>query len=389
MSFNLLSSKMMLLIQDKKLKYDPAQQRIASSFDRVLTDLYQYNRLRKWIFFSWLWRYWKKDTYFTKGIYLYGDVGRGKSMIMNLFFMLAPIEKKTKIHFYTFMEDVHRRIAAYRKKIESGEICESDPILLVASSISLEIELLCFDEFMVTNIADAVILSRLFSELFKHGCVLVATSNVFPENLYQNGINRDFFLPFISLLNQKLEVISLDSDRDYRRTEHMILPIYMTPLSPAVAQMMDQLWAYITQDNNPSPSMDIDSQRGYTIHVPSYCKRVSRFSFFDLCDKPLSATDFAEIAIQFDVVFIENIPFVEGDRRDWIRRFMMLVDVFYERNVCLILSSEVSIEKIFSRRLGAEEFEFKRTISRLYEMFTAQYVSNHQKVMDACKVLFS
>ncbi|EMS36036.1 AFG1-family ATPase [Candidatus Liberibacter americanus PW_SP] len=377
-----------MLVQNRKLKYSSEQHRVATSFDRLLTDLHKQADKSIFEFFSRLWRYFTGKNVFIKGIYLYGGVGQGKSMMMNIFFSLACVEKKRKIHFYEFMKDVHCRLNEHRNKIESGRSKEYDPIPLVAHSIAMESKLLCFDEFMVTNIADAVILSRLFTELFAAGCILVLTSNVKPDNLYKDEINGDFFASFINLLKDKMEVISLESETDYRREKHSFFPTYISPLNSYTSELMDKLWFYIIGDN-PSISLDITAKGGYNIHVPFSSGKVSRFSFFDLCDKAFSASDFMEIADRFNIIFIDNVPFFDGDRRDWIKRFIMLIDVFYENKVCLIMSSEIGIEKFFSNRLGLDEFEFRRTVSRLFEMFSVKYIKNHKNVIDACKFLLS
>ncbi|XCD78201.1 cell division protein ZapE [Candidatus Liberibacter asiaticus] len=389
MSLDLVSSRLISLIQDKKLKYNPAQESVVKSFDRLLVDLYKQQKQEQGIF-SWLWnlRGIKRKYCSMQGIYLHGDVGQGKSMLMNLFFALVPIEKKCRLHFYEFMKDVHSRIIMYRKKIEFGEILESDPIPLVASSIALESRVLCFDEFMITNIADAIILSRLFAALFSHGCIIVMTSNFIPENLYKDEINRNVLVSFIELLEKKLEIISLDSGQDYRRKEQSILPIYMTPLNSYNRVLMDKLWAHITKGKK-SLSLNISTEGGYEIHVPFFCSRVSRFSFFDLCDRPLSANDFVEIANRFDVVIINHIPLLKEDRKDWIKRFIMLIDVFYEHKIGLIISSEENIEDLFPYKLRKGAFEIQRTVSRLYEMFSAQYIGKNKIIIDACKILLS
>ncbi|MBY7649945.1 MAG: cell division protein ZapE [Candidatus Liberibacter europaeus] len=387
MCIHLVSNRLKSLLQCEKLEYNPEQQRVAYYFDRLLIDLYRQNNIHKWGFLSRLWDRWRGNNHFIKGIYLCGDVGQGKSMIMNIFFSLACLDKKCKLHFHEFMKDVHSQIAIHRKNIESGESPKYDPIPLVADSIALKATLLCFDEFMVTNIVDAVILSRIFTELFARGCILVATSNVIPEDLYKDGINGDFFIPFIDLLKTKVEVISLDSGHDYRRKKRLILPIYMTPLNSYTSKNMNQLWKYIIADNSSVP-LDILSKGGYNIHVPASAGKVSRFSFFDLCDKPLAASDFMEIARRFDIVFIDNVPIFKGDHRDWIRRFIMIIDVFYENKICLIMSSETDIESFFIH-VVLGDVECKRAVSRLFEMFSEKYVSNHKIVMDACKIFLS
>ncbi|MBA5724168.1 cell division protein ZapE [Candidatus Liberibacter sp.] len=384
-SFRIVRDRLAELIHDGKLRHDPGQERIAASFDRVLDDFYKRKDLRKWR--SWLLSFFQRRSHCIKGLYLYGDVGQGKSMLLDLFFTLAPVEKKRKFHFYEFMEEVHRRIAMHRKKLGSGESQEYDPILPVAASIVAEASLLCFDEFMVTDVADAVILSRLFSELFARNCVLVATSNVAPENLYKDGINRDIFVPFIALLNQTVEVISLDSGQDYRRKKSLIFPIYVTPLNALSAEIMDKLWIEITAGNTFC-STDILAKGGYNIHVPAFCGKIARFSFLNLCGRHFSASDFLEIATRFSIVFIDDVPILGEDRRDWMKRFIMLIDVFYECNICLIMSSEADIEDFFSCKSGIEGFEFNRTVSRLFEMCSESYVSNHKIVVDVCNKVF-
>ncbi|MEG8099133.1 cell division protein ZapE [Candidatus Liberibacter brunswickensis] len=383
---DLVGRKLFSLIKDKNIKYNPDQHRVARSFDLLLSNLHEQQKLEN-SFFSWSWMGIKKKHYSTQGIYLYGGVGQGKSMLMNIFFDLVPIEKKCKIHFYEFMKNVHSRILMYRQKIESREISKSDLIQLVADSIFLEFTVLCFDELMVTNIADAVILSRLFAALFSRGCIIVMTSNFIPENLYKDGINRDLFIPFITILRDKLEVICLDSGKDYRRQDKKVLPVYITPLSSCNRVLIDRLWVHITKGKK-TLSCDITAEGGYDVHIPAFCERSARFSFFDLCDRLLTANDFLEIATRFDIIIIYDIPLLKKDHKDWIKRFIMLIDVLYEHKTGLIISSEVDINNFFYDQ-GVTTFEFQRTVSRLLEMFSVQYVSRHSIIMDVCNILLS
>ncbi|QTP64432.1 cell division protein ZapE [Candidatus Liberibacter africanus] len=388
MFFDFVGGELVSLVQDKKIKYDPNQERVAKSFDRILANLYKHKKQESSIFSKILNFLTINRKYsLIKGIYLYGGVGKGKSMLMNIFFTLVPTKKKCKLHFYEFMKSVHSRIITYRNKIEIGEITESDLISLVAESIILESRVICLDELMVTNIADAMILSRLFSALLSRGCIIVITSNFIPESLYEDGINRDLLIPFITLLREQLEVICLDSEQDYRRKEKTVLPIYITPLDSDNRVLMDKLWAYIIKGNK-SLSCDIVTEVGYKIHVPFFCDRTARFSFFDLCDRLLSANDFVEIATRFDIVIIDDIPLLKRDHKDWIKRFIMLIDVFYEHKTGLIISAEVGIELLFSDQ-GVLKFEFQRTISRLFEMFSVQYIGRHHIIVDVCNILLS
>ena len=229
------------------LKADKAQMEVANHLDRILHDLKQRRPAAKKSALGWMFAQKRKPQQPVRGLYVHGSVGRGKTMLMDLFFRMAPVEKKRRAHFHEFMADVHARIHAHRQKLKNGETKQADPVPPVAAALREEAELLCFDEFTVTDIADAMILARLFTELFARGCTLVATSNVEPENLYRDGLNRGLFLPFIELLKKYVEVTTLDSPVDYRLEKLESLPVYVAPLSTEADRLMDIAWQRITE----------------------------------------------------------------------------------------------------------------------------------------------
>jgi cell division protein ZapE len=275
------------------------------------------------------------------------------------------------------MADVHNRVHAHRQKLKNGETKQADPIPPVAAQLLAEAELLCFDEFTVTDIADAMILARLFSELFANGCTLVTTSNVVPDNLYKDGLNRGLFLPFVELLKKHVEVVTLDSPTDYRMEKLESLPVYVTPLDGAADQAMDMAWRHMTGGHLVAPT-EIP-MKGRSILVPRASGRVARFSFSDLCEKPLGASDFLANANRFDTVFIDHIPFLNADKRNETKRFIILIDALYDHSVRLFASAAAMPEDLLGKRKGTEGFEFDRTASRLFEMRSADYLALHQE----------
>ncbi|AMC13365.1 ATPase [Liberibacter crescens] len=364
-------------IQSGDLKVDSCQDDVVVLFDDVLESLRERDRLNHK--FSNLYHFFFRCCYGhkqVKGIYVYGDVGCGKTMLMDLFFKLAPVHKKRRVHFHEFMAEIQDRIAVHRRKYQTGTRQDPDPVLSVAASIAHEAALLCFDEFVVTNIADAMILSRLFTELFRRGCVVVATSNVAPHDLYRDGINRDIFMPFITVLEKNITVVSLDSGIDYRREGLFSFPLYMFPLDDSTQEAMDKAWNSVTGKHACVPS-DI-LVKGHRVHVPVACRQAARFSFADLCDRSLAAGDFLEITSRFNTVFIDSVPVLSNDRRDQVKRFIMLVDALYNSKVRLVMSAAVAIDHLFPFGKGVEGFEFNRTASRLFEMCRNGYVARHE-----------
>ncbi len=303
------------------------------------------------------------------GLYLCGPVGRGKSMLMDLFFRSVPNPRKRRVHFHAFMLEVHDRIEQERRATTER------PIATVASDIAAEVALLCFDEFQVEDIADAMILERLFTALFEAGVVVVATSNHAPDELYEHGLQRERFLPFIALLKKKLYVLELDSGRDWRLARLHGKPVYHYPLGEAAHDALEHAFSELT-DGAPGdfPTMIV---KGRSLVVPRSARRVAWFDFADLCAKPLGAADYLAIAERFAAVIVEAIPRLSRDERDEARRFNILIDALYEARTLLIASAAVPPEQIYVA--GDGTFEFQRTVSRLIEMQSEEYVAKRPR----------
>jgi cell division protein ZapE len=300
-----------------------------------------------------------------RGLYIWGDVGRGKSMLMDLFLEFAPLAKKRRTHFNAFMVDVHAAIHAERQKA-----VVTDPIPPVARAIANTATLLCFDEFQVTDVADAMILGRLFQQLFELGTVIVATSNTPPGRLYEGGLNRQLFLPFIALIEERLDVMELHGALDYRRLRMSGLDIYITPPGLEADAKMDAAWARLT-DQKSGQTMTLRFL-GRKLIVPQAAKGVARFSFDDLCAKPLAAPDYLQIARHFHTVLIDNIPQLNSTMRNEARRFILLIDTLYDEGTKLICSAAAPPDRLYTDGDGAEAF--RRTASRLVEMQSDEYL---------------
>ena len=295
-----------------------------------------------------------------KGLYLVGEVGRGKSMMMDLFFDTAQVTRKRRIHFHRFMQEAHARVHAWKRANPNGD----DPIPPLADTIVAEAALLCFDEFQVTNIADAIILGRLFQALFARGVVVVATSNVAPDDLFKGQPGRDAFLPFIAILKDHVEVVRVDADRDYRRQRLRGMRTWHVPADGRADRALDEAFALLTDNAEPAPtSLTI---MGRTLRVPNAAKGVARFDFQALCGVPLGAGDYLAIASAFPTVIIDAIPRLSPDNYDEARRFITLVDALYDQQVKLIASADAHPDQLYRRGENAKMFE--RTASRLDEM---------------------
>lgn len=347
------------------LSPDPRQMEVARALDKLLEEIVEKRIAAKKSSLGWLFAK-RAPREPVKGLYIHGSVGRGKTMLMDMFFELVPAERKRRAHFNDFMTDVHDRVHRHRQAFKKGETKESDPLPPVARALAAEAWVLCFDEFAVTDIADAMILSRLFSALFQEGVVLVATSNVAPDDLYRDGLNRGLFEPFIGILRSHARIINLDSDTDYRMRRLARLPVYLSPLGPQAAREMDEAWEAATQGKTVAPA-EI-AVKGRSIHVPRAAGGAARFDFTDLCGKPLAARDYLAICERFDTVFIDNIPVMAQAQRNEAKRFILLVDTLYDKRKRLVASAAAAPDELYTGKTGAEAFEFARTASRLMEM---------------------
>ncbi|UVC08404.1 AFG1 family ATPase [Rhizobium sp. TH2] len=362
------------LAADGTLERDPQQIMVAKRLDGVLSALKARAPASKSSALGWLFAAKRKTDNPVRGLYIHGSVGRGKTMLMDMMYELAPIAKKRRAHFHEFMADVHGRIHAHRQKLKNGETRQADPVPPVAAALHDEAVLLCFDEFTVTDIADAMILSRLFTELFQRGSVLVATSNVEPDNLYIDGLNRQLFLPFVTLLKQYTDVVSLDSRTDYRLEKTRSLPVWLAPLGPETDAKIEAAWHKLTDGVTPRP--ETIEMKGREVPVPAAALGAARFTFRDLCEKPLGASDYLAIAARYRTVFIEHIPVLAPEKRNETKRFINLIDTLYDGHVRLIASGEAMPEDLLPVRKGTTGFEFDRTVSRLFEMRSTDYLES-------------
>ncbi len=303
-----------------------------------------------------------------QGLYIFGGVGTGKSMLMDLFFDAAPVPHKRRVHFHAFMQEVQDRLHAWRKRTK-GE--KSDPLPELAVELAEEAWLLCFDEFHVVNIADAMILGRLFETLFEQGVVVVATSNWPPDSLYEGGLQRERFLPFVELLKERLDILMLDSGIDYRQARLKNLPVYHAPLGPAAETALATAFAQLTE--GACATSETIAHKGREIPVAQAARGVARFSFAELCEQPLGAGDYLEIAKRYHTVILSGVPKLDGDKRNEARRFMTLIDSLYEHKVKLMVSADAPPERLYPSGDGAVEFE--RTVSRLQEMRSSEYIA--------------
>lgn len=303
------------------------------------------------------------------GLYLYGAVGRGKSMLMDLFAASAPVERKRRIHFHQFMIEVHDALHRLRQaQKKSGE--REDPIDLVAEEIAKTVWLLCFDELEVRDIADAMILGRLFEALFEHGVVMVCTSNTPPDDLYKGGLQRELFLPFIEVIKNRLDVLELTAQRDYRQARLAGREVWLTPPGEAATAALDALFADLA-GGAPSVAEEL-TVKGRKVKVPAAANGVARFGFDDLCREALGAEDYLAIARHYRMVMIDGIPVMDESMRNETRRFITLVDALYENRTRIAATAAAEPEALVAGQTHAAEF--RRTASRIAEMRSVDWV---------------
>ncbi|MEA3390486.1 MAG: cell division protein ZapE [Pseudomonadota bacterium] len=361
-----LLSRYDALVEGGELRPDPDQRKAAERLHRLQQEL-EATPARG----STLWKLLRKAPEPPRGLYMWGGVGRGKSMLMDLFFDCVQVKRKTRAHFHEFMLDVHARLAQARKS-ESG-----DPIPPVVESLAEEARLLCFDEMVVNNSADAMILSRLFTALIDRGVTMVATSNRPPKDLYKDGLNRQLFLPFIDLIKAKLDVLSLNGPTDYRRDRLGDAQLWHCPngaeATKALSDSFFRLTDFSVEDRAKVPAEDIPVQGGRTLHVPKSLKGVAVFSFKRLCEEARGAPDYLAVARKYHTVIIVGIPVLGPEKRNEAARFVTLIDSLYEYKVKLLAAADASPAQLYPT--GDGSFEFERTVSRLMEMQSDDYLA--------------
>jgi cell division protein ZapE len=306
-----------------------------------------------------------------RGVYMYGGVGRGKSFLMDCFYTAVPLKRKTRLHFHEFMREVHRELASMQGT--------ANPLNLLAKRIAEKYRLICFDEFHVSDITDAMILHRLLNALFEHGVGFVTTSNFKPDDLYLHGLNRDRFLPAIALLNAQLNVINVDHGTDYRGQTLAQLELYYAPLGDAAEEAMRNAFERLAETQDEDPTLQIEARK---IYARRKAGGLVWFDFKSLCGGPRSQNDYLEIATQFHTVLLSDVPHMPPRMSSEARRFTWLVDVLYDRRVKLIMSAAVPAAELYTEGLMANEFA--RTVSRLQEMQSAEFLALSRRDVDTC-----
>jgi cell division protein ZapE len=351
-------------LEARGFKSDPAQLRAVDALERCATEWSHYkekrsNSLKKII----------NHPDIPRGVYLYGGVGRGKSFLMDCFYESVPLVRKTRLHFHEFMREVHREL----RELQGN----ADPLDILGEQMSKRFKLICFDEFHVADITDAMILYRLLDSLFKHGVGFITTSNFKPDDLYPGGMHRDRILSAIELLNSKLEVINVDNGTDYRRQTLEMVDLFHCPSGPQADAAMTDAFNRLAECQDQEPLLHIESRE---IKARRRAGGVVWFDFKDICGGPRSQNDYLEIASQFHTVFLSDVPYMPVNKASEARRFTWLVDVLYDRHVKFILSAEVQAAELYTE--GPLAHEFVRTVSRLREMQSAEFLALGKRVVD-------
>ena len=359
------------LVSSGAIEADPAQAAAVEAFAALDEKLARYRPARKQGFFGRLFS--DRGEGAPNGLYVHGEVGRGKTMLMDLFFQQSQVRPKRRAHFHEFMADVHERIYEYRQRIRKGELADADVVQLTANAIFDDAWLLCFDEFHVTDIADAMILGRLFSQLFDLGTVVVATSNVAPDDLYKGGLNRALFLPFIAQIEAHMEVLRLDARTDFRLEKLAGVRMWLVPADAAAETALDTAWLKLTGGVAGAARELV--VKGRKLHVPRAAQGVARFAFADLCEQPLGASDYLRLAHDYHTILIDRIPVMEAADRNAAKRFVTLIDALYDNAVKLMASAGADPLSLYRETEGTVANEFKRTSSRLIEMGSESYLA--------------
>jgi cell division protein ZapE len=367
---DLFRAQYQALVDSGAIEADPAQAEVADALAALERRLSTYKPVRKQ---GLLGRLFSDKSEPPRGLYVHGEVGRGKTMLMDLFFQNCPVAHKRRAHFHEFMAEVHERIYGYRQNIARGELGDADVIALTANAIFEQAWLLCFDEFHVTDIADAMILGRLFAKLFELGTVVVATSNVAPEDLYKGGLNRSLFLPFIKQIADHMDVARLDARTDFRLEKLAGVKTWLVPADGDAQAALDSAWKKLTGGAR-CRSRDI-TIKGRTLRVPCSAPGVARFSFAELCDRPLAASDYLRLAHDYHTIMIDHVPVMDYAERNAAKRFITLIDALYDNAVKLLASAEANPVSLYLATDGIEANEFKRTSSRLIEMGSESYLA--------------
>lgn len=349
--------------QSGGLTPDADQKRAVAGLERLCAALENYDPAKKtgWLF--------KKKPVAPKGFYLYGGVGRGKSMVMDMFFAAAPVAKKRRVHFHAFMLEVHDFLHELRTTRKGEQDRIDGDLIAVADHIAAQATLLCFDEFQVKDVADAMILGRLFTALFERGVVFVITTNIAPDDLYLDGLQRDRFLPFIALLKEKLNVLHFTGGTDYRLRRLRELKVYFWPHDRDAAEQLDNIFTAVA-GSDEAREADIDV-KGRKIHVPRAAGRVASFTFAELCETNKSALDYLELVKRYSVFVVYNVPRLDDNRRDAATRFITFIDTVYDNHAHLAMSAAAAPEALYKGDFHAKTFA--RTASRLVEMQSREY----------------
>jgi cell division protein ZapE len=362
------------LVAEQQFEMDGEQRRLIARLDGLLAQLEKHPALAKKSALGWLFSARQNGHPPPKGVYIWGAVGRGKSMIMDLFFDAAPDLPKRRVHFHAFMQEVHAAIHWHRSRVDAGDTDQNDPIPPVADTVAASAKLLCFDEFSVSDVADAMILSRLFTRLFEKGVVVVATSNVAPDDLYPHGLNRASFLKFVELLKIRTDVVELRARTDFRMEKLGGETVYVSPLGHRADDVLEAMWRRKT-GGAPECSEEL-AVGGRQLVVQRASGTCGWFSFQQLCGSPLGSADYLAIAERFGTVFLSGVPVMNREQRNEAKRFINLIDTLYDRHVILVMSAEDASDALYTAKSGAESFEFSRTVSRLNEMGSLDYLGS-------------